>query len=103
MITNTLNLNNLRVFAAVFKSKSMTLASEELHLTQSGVSQHIRSLETSLDLKLFDRVKHRLIPTEAAEILFKKWTETYHGIEEALLDIKGREKFLSGKVSIGLP
>ena len=45
MIINNLNLNHLLVFECVFRNGSMTAASKELHLTQSGVSQHMKSLE----------------------------------------------------------
>lgn len=70
MIIDRINLNHLRVFECVYRTKSMTIAAEELHLTQSGVSQHIRSLEESLDIRLFDRIKHKLVPTgEARQLL----------------------------------
>ena len=34
----------------------MTEAAQQLHLTQSGVSQHMRAFEDSLGVRLFDRV-----------------------------------------------
>jgi len=58
MLIDQINLNQLRVFESVYRTKSMTHAARELHLTQSGVSQHIKALEDVLTLKLFDRIKH---------------------------------------------
>lgn len=45
---------------------SVTLAAEELHLTQSTVSRLIATLETQLGKDLFVRQKRRLVPTPAA-------------------------------------
>ena len=58
-----INLIQLRAFEAVFRTKSMTAAAQELHLTQPGISQHIHSLEDLLERKLFDRVHRKLLPT----------------------------------------
>jgi DNA-binding transcriptional LysR family regulator len=43
MIIDHINLNHLRIFQSVYKTQSMTTAAGELHLTQSGVSQHIKA------------------------------------------------------------
>jgi DNA-binding transcriptional LysR family regulator len=103
MIIDSINLNHLRIFECVFRTGSMTTAAQELHLTQSGISQHIRSLEDVLGIRLFDRIKRRLIPTSTAHILFKRCAESLHGIEQTLSDIKGGEVSLSGTVYIGMP
>src|SRR3989338_1667928 len=103
MIIDNLNLNHLRLFEAVFRARSMTKASLELHLTQSGVSQHMRSLEETLGLKLFDRIRQRLIPTQAAETLYERCHAGFHDIEQSLLTLKGKTEQLSGTVAIGIP
>lgn len=41
-------------FLAVCRSMNFTRAAEELHITQPAVSQHIRYLEKSYGVKLFD-------------------------------------------------
>ena len=66
MLTSSLNLNILRVFETVYSTRSMTKAAQVLFLTQSGVSQHIKSLEESLEFALFDRLQKKLVPTEKA-------------------------------------
>jgi DNA-binding transcriptional LysR family regulator len=103
MIIDHFNLNHLRVFECVFRMRSMTEAARELHLTQSGVSQHIKSLEDVLDVRLFDRVKQRLIPTAAATALFKRCTDALYGIEQTLGEIRAGKQLVSGTVSIGMP
>ncbi|MCC6137911.1 MAG: LysR family transcriptional regulator, partial [Bdellovibrionaceae bacterium] len=59
MLLDQINMNYLRIFEAVYRTRSMTQAANELHLTQSGISQHIKSLEDTLDLQLFDRIKQK--------------------------------------------
>ncbi len=103
MFIDRLNLNHLRVFECVYRTRSMTDASRELHLTQSGVSQHILSLESSLQMKLFDRIKQKLVPTQEAILLYKKSKETLMNLESALTEIHGNKNQLLGLVSIGMP
>lgn len=103
MLIDQINLNQLRVFESVYRTKSMTLAARELHLTQSGVSQHIKALEDVLELKLFDRIKQKLVPTPSAKELFEHTSKSFEDIETTLNRLKKTDKELSGLVSIGLP
>lgn len=103
MLIDHINLNTLRIFECVYRTKSMTQAATELHLTQSGVSQHIKHLEEILETKLFDRIKQRLIPTRPAETLFDKCSTSLYNIEQSLSEVKSSEKYLKGTISIGTP
>lgn len=103
MIIDKLNLNHLRIFECVYRHRSMTKAAKELHLTQSGVSQHMAALEEMLEVPLFDRLKQRLVPTGQADILFRRSFEALGGIEQALTELKGGEQKFAGSVSLGVP
>jgi DNA-binding transcriptional LysR family regulator len=103
MLIDQINLNQLRVFESVYRTKSMTHAARELHLTQSGVSQHIKALEDVLELKLFDRIKQKLVPTPSARELYKHTAKSFEDIETILSKLKKTDKELSGMVSIGMP
>ncbi len=103
MLIDHINLNTLRIFECVFRTRSMTQAASELHLTQSGVSQHIKHLEEILETKLFDRIKQRLVPTRPAEMLFEKCSTSLYQIEQSLAEIKDSDQYLKGIVSIGAP
>ena len=48
-------LASLRAFEAAIRHESFTKAAAELNLTAAGVSQHVRSLEEWLGVKLFTR------------------------------------------------
>ena len=64
-----MNLRQLHVFASVVKHMSVSLAAEELFITQPAVSQQIRGLEEQLGLKLFERTPNGLLLTEAGEAI----------------------------------
>lgn len=103
-LVGQINLNYLRVFEAVYRNQSMTTAARELHLTQSGVSQHIRSLEETIGVRLFDRIQQRLVPTSAAQTLFQHCSRSLADIELALSSIRsGATRSLSGSIAIGMP
>lgn len=64
-------LDPLRGFVAVARRMSITLAAEDLFLTQSAVSRQIKSLEEEVGVALFER-RHRAIAlTPAGERLFR--------------------------------
>lgn len=98
-----LNLNNLRVFVSVFRNRCMTTAANELHLTQSGVSQHIKSLEESLEVSLFDRINRKIIPTSEGEKLYQFANPALFAIQEGLVDLVKSPQSYAGLVRIGMP
>lgn len=103
MIIDRINLNHLRIFQSVFQTKSMTAAARDLHLTQSGVSQHVKALEEALGITLFDRIQQKIVPTAAAAALFERTMEGLHSIESALTQITGVQEAVTGKVRVGMP
>lgn len=103
MYLDQLNLNQLRVFESVCRTRSMTAAAAELHLTQSGISQHIRSLEDKLGIKLFDRINQKIVPTALASNLYEDCSKLIFALEQALLKVKDGGSRMFGSVAIGMP
>lgn len=103
MIIDQLNLNHVRIFECVYRTKSMTAAARELHLTQSGVSQHIRAFEEVVGSKLFDRINQRVVPTATATTLYGKCKQSLMGLEEAFSEVQAEKNQLAGRVHIGVP
>ena len=62
----------LLAFEAVMRLGSMTLAAEELGLTQSAVSHRIRALEGFFGTSLIERLNPGLRPTEAGALLLRE-------------------------------
>jgi len=59
-----MDIHHLRVFVTVFRNRSFSRASEELHLTQPTVSDHVKALEEELHCRLFDRLGRSIVPTK---------------------------------------
>lgn len=63
-------LQTLRAFEAAARRLSMTLASEELHLTHGAVSRQIKALEDNLGAQLFRRLTRKIELTEEGASFF---------------------------------
>ena len=66
-----MDLRKLEVFCKVYELKSFSRAGKACLLSQPTVSEHIRHLETHLDVRLFDRLGREVVPTRAGGILYK--------------------------------
>ena len=55
----------------VVDTGSYTKAAEQLALSQPAVSQHIRQIEETLDVRIFDRAHNRIVLTAEGEIVVK--------------------------------
>lgn len=60
-------LNPLRVFEVVARTKNLTIAAEQLHVTQSAVSRQIGVLEIYLGVELFRRERHGVALTRIGQ------------------------------------
>lgn len=69
MIDKIRNITSIQVFQAVFEAGNVTRAAQELSISQSSVSYHIKKLETDLSVVLFRRTVKGLEPTEEGELL----------------------------------
>jgi len=95
------DLSQLRVFHAVCQARSFTRAAEAVHLTQPGVSKHIRQVEEYFGVRMFDRLGKKVALTEAGELLFEATQaimECIAGAEQKIEDLKGLR---GGRVAIG--
>ena len=97
-----MDLRQVEIFYYVAKHRSFSKAAAELSLTQPTVSGHIKALEASLNLILFDRLGRDVQLTHAGEILYghaKRLVDTKHaalqGIEELRDGLRG-ELILGG-------
>lgn len=59
--------SSLACFESTVRLGSVTLAAEELNMTQSAVSKRLASLEDLLNRRLFTRQQRHLVPTPAAQ------------------------------------
>ena len=73
----------LRAFEAAARHASFTRAAEELTITQSAVSRHIRTLEEHFGCRLFERAGRHLRLSENARLLLPGVTEGFDALERA--------------------
>ena len=66
-----INLNLLKYFYEAVNVGNITRASEKLLVSQPAITKSIRELERELDVKLLERSKKGVIPTEEGKILYE--------------------------------
>ncbi|MGV8916753.1 MAG: LysR substrate-binding domain-containing protein [Pseudomonas sp.] len=87
----------LRAFEAAARHSSFTRAAEELSITQSAVSRHIRTLEEHFSCRLFQRNGRNLQLTEAARLLLPGVREGFSALERACSTLRSEEGVLRMK------
>ena len=73
----------LRAFEAAARHASFTRAAQELAITQSAVSRHVRTLEEHFACRLFERRGRSLQLTEAARMLLPGLRDGFESLERA--------------------
>lgn len=96
-----MNLNRLRVFHVAAGQASFTAAADALHLTQPGVSKHIKELELHYGQPLFDRLGKTVRLTQAGEILLRTTTDIFRRLDEAQARIDDLGQAMGGWLRIG--
>ncbi|MEH6943882.1 LysR family transcriptional regulator [Bacillus sp. JJ722] len=67
-----MNIEQLEYIIEVARKGSFSLASNDLHVSPSGISQSISKLEKELGVKLFKRSRSGAVPTDEGKIIIKK-------------------------------
>jgi DNA-binding transcriptional LysR family regulator len=96
-----MELRQLEVFVAVAEELSFTRASARLHLVQSGVSSAIKALERDLGAALFDRDRHRVMLTDAGQVLLPEARATLAAAQAARDAVSQAQGGLRGSVTVG--
>ena len=65
-----MNLNQLKYFVAVAEQQSFTKAAKQFYLSQTAISQQVRTLEDTLGVQLLDRDSRPVGLTPAGRVLF---------------------------------
>ncbi|CAM5558798.1 Glycine cleavage system transcriptional activator [Mycolicibacterium aubagnense] len=81
------SLNGMRAFEAAARLGSIKDAAEELHLTASAVSRHIRTLEKNLGQDLFERGFRQVTLTTRGSYYARNLSEAFEAIWRATEDV----------------
>lgn len=99
---SNMSMTSLRYITAVDTYRNFVRAAEACGVTQPTLSAGIRSLESALDVAIFDRGAHPVRPTAIGERIIAQARKTLHNasqIEELVAMEKGDE---SGKATLGI-
>ena len=97
-----LDLNRLRVLAAVARHGSVTAAAAELHYSQPSVSHHLARLEAETGAQLFQRVGRGIRLTEAGLVLAERATEILGRVESASAELDAHVGLSAGRVRVAV-
>lgn len=100
-----LSFNQLYYFIQIVQSDfNLSQASKQNHISQSALSQFIKNLEITEEVKLFEREGGRLIAlTAAGEAMYNYAVEILEKADE-LTQVIGRESnYQKGIITIGVP
>ena len=80
-------LDDIRVFAIVCETGSLTSAAGQLGCSQPAVSQHVRRLETTAGVPLLERGRRGVTATEAGAILARAARESLGALDDGLREV----------------
>ena len=80
-------IGELHAFTACARTGSTTRAADELHLTQSAVSRSLGTLEERLGVRLFHRVKQRLVLSDAGRTFRREAERILDDLQQAAVAV----------------
>jgi DNA-binding transcriptional LysR family regulator len=95
--------DDVRLFLALCRNRTLTLAGRALRLDASTVSRRLDGLEELLSTRLFDRGRDGIAPTEAAEQLFAIAEDIEQGVARFGNAVSALERDVAGVVRITCP
>jgi LysR family transcriptional regulator, transcriptional activator of the cysJI operon len=96
-----MHIETLKVFCDIIESGSVSYAASQNFVTQSAVSQQVRSLEDKYECRLLERARAGVKPTPAGQILYnssKEIVRRFLELENRLREIKS---VIAGSIRVG--
>lgn len=91
----------LEAFCKVYECRSFSRAGEQLFLSQPTISAHVAALEKDLDVRLFDRMGRLILPTAAADVLYKHAQDAFLSLTAAKGEIRLLQERVAGVLELG--
>lgn len=95
--------DDIRLFLALHRARTLAAAAKVTGLDSSTLSRRLAALEDAFGTKLFDRTRTGLVPTSAAELLLddaEKMAEAYSRLAR---DASSLERSPEGRVRLSVP
>jgi DNA-binding transcriptional LysR family regulator len=98
-----MDLNLIKVFNAIYETRSLTQAGQRLFVSQSAISQSLGKLRFELDDQLFEKVGREMQPNEKADQIYEHFKSALEEIFNAIeVDSKFDPKTSDKVFKIGL-
>ncbi len=95
-----MNFEQMEYIKEIVNTKSISLAAQNLHISQSAISQSLFQLEKELEVKLFKRSRMGTIPTEDGRNIIRKALEIVRKVEEIKTEAEIINSSLKGELKI---
>lgn len=99
----TINLDDVRVFAAVARAGGFRETGRATGTSASGASEAVRRLEAEVGVRLLNRTTRTVAPTEAGARLLERLRPALSEIEAALDVVKSSRDKPAGTVRLNVP
>lgn len=97
-----MHIETLKVFCDVVETGSFSVAASQNFITQSAVSQQLRTLESKYHCKLLERGRSGAKPTSAGDILYRASREILEKYREIETQLQESGKVVSGALRIAI-
>ncbi|ADK14835.1 MULTISPECIES: LysR family transcriptional regulator [Clostridium] len=96
-----MDIKQLTYFLTIAEEKSITKASEKLHIAQPHLSQQLKLLEEELNVKLIERTTRKFQVTDAGKRLWHRSKQIIELMESTVKELKDFNEGMEGTLSIG--
>jgi len=97
------SLRQMSLFARIVEAGSISAAAEQLDLSKSVVSQHLKLLEQELGVVLLKRTTRRQYLTEEGQLFYERCREINRIAEDAHAEVRNSHDALSGRIRLTAP
>ncbi|MGH7935143.1 MAG: LysR family transcriptional regulator [Candidatus Binataceae bacterium] len=96
-----MHIETLKVFCDIIESGSVSYAASQNFVTQSAVSQQVRSLEDKYECRLLERARAGVKPTPAGQILYNSSKEIVRKFVELENRLREIGSVIAGAIRVG--
>ncbi len=97
-----MNLQHLKYILEVANERHFARAAKKCFVTQPTLSMMIQKLEEELDIKIFDRSKQPVVPTEAGEVIIKQAKVVLQEADKLKEIADGIKGEIKGDIKLGI-
>src|SRR6266851_3577131 len=96
-----MHIETLKVFCDIIESGSVSYAASQNFVTQSAVSQQVRSLEEKYECRLLERARAGVKPTPAGQILYNSSKDIVRKFIELENRLREIGSIVAGSIRVG--